>query len=130
MSNPTGKGGFQDHPELINKEGAPKRGQNWQESVKRLTDMTRDELVEYVGGKKTRIGKLLASASADIPMKDAVIVAALVAFLVDPNPRMFTALSDREDGKPNQPITGKDGDAIKIVVEYADNTNGNQTDVT
>jgi len=27
--NPTGKGGFQDHPELINKNGAPKREWSW-----------------------------------------------------------------------------------------------------
>lgn len=127
MSNPTGKGGFQDHPELINKEGAPKRGQSWGESTKRLTDMTRDELVEYVGGKKTRIGRLLASATSNIPMKDAMVIAATVAFLIDPNPNMFKALSDREDGKPNQPISGADGGPLEITVEYVQ-SKSNPTD--
>lgn len=129
MSNPTGIGGFQDHPELINKDGAPRRGQTWRESVKRLTDMDRDELIEYVGGKKTRIGRLLASAPANIPIKDSVIIAAITAFLIDPSPRMFQVLADREEGRPNQPISGADGTPLKIVVEYAD-ANRDPADVT
>jgi hypothetical protein len=117
MANPTGKGGFQERPQDINLEGAPKRGQSWQETTKRITNMTRDELVAYVGGKRTRIGKLLASATSEIPVKDAMVIAAVVAFLIDPNPRMLQALSDREDGKPNQPISGKDGEPLVIQVE-------------
>jgi hypothetical protein len=105
MANPTGKGGFQERPQDINRDGAPKRGQSWQETTKRITDMTRDELVQYVGGKRTRVGRLLASATSNIPIKDAMIIAAVVGFLVDPNPRTFQALSDREDGKPNQPVS-------------------------
>jgi hypothetical protein len=119
MANPTGKGGFKDHPELINKEGAPRRGQTWQESVKRLTDMTREELIAYVG-PRSRLGKLLKELSPNIPVKDALIVAAIIQFGRDPNPRMLQALMDREEGKPNQPITGKDGEGLKIIVEYAE----------
>lgn len=124
MSNPTGKGGFQERPEDINREGLNKRARTWQGSINRLTDMTRDQLVEYVGGKRTRIGKLLASASSDIPVKDAMVIAATVAFLIDPNPRMLTALMDREEGKPTQSLElgGKGGGAIEIVVRYADDS--------
>jgi len=120
--NKTGKGGFQERPQDINLEGAPRRGQSWRETTKRLTDMTRDELVEYVGGKRTRVGRLLASATSDIPVKDAMVIAAAVAFLIDPNPRMLATLMDREEGKPEQPIVG--GDApVKVIIEYADNQN-------
>lgn len=125
MANPTGKGGFQDHPELINKEGAPKRGQSWQESVKRLTDMNREELAAYVGAS-TRLGKLLKELPPKIPVKDALILAAIIQFGRDPNPRLLGTLMDREEGKPVQPIGGDPDKPIKIVVEYAD-TNGNQT---
>lgn len=111
MANPTGKGGFQERPQDINREGAPKRGQSWQESVKRLTDMTREELIAYVGSK-TRLGKLLKELSPNIPVKDALIVAAIIQFGRDPNAKMLTALMDREEGKPSQPITGKDGEPL------------------
>ena len=108
MTNPKGKGGFGDRPQDINREGAPKRGQNWQDSVKRVTNMDKDELLAYVGGRRTRVGRLINSMPNNMPLKDAMIIAGAVAFLMDPNPRMFQAFSDREDGKPNQPIEIKD----------------------
>lgn len=103
MSNPTGKGGFQERPEDINKEGAPKRGQNWQATIKRITDMTREEAIAYVGAN-TKIGKALKELSPKMPLKDALVFASIIAYGRDPNPRMLAALMDREDGKPNQPI--------------------------
>jgi hypothetical protein len=120
MSNPTGKGGFQDHPELINKEGAPKRSrESWQATVRRITDMTRAEAIEYVG-PKSKIAKLLKELPADISIKDALVFISIIQFGRDPNPRMLSALMDREDGKPNQSITGKDGEAIKIRKQKSD----------
>ena len=107
MANPTGKGGFQERPQDINREGAPKRGQSWQETVKRITDMDRDELLKFVGGRKTRIGKLVASMPDKMPLKDAMILVGAIAYLMDPDPRMLKELSDREEGKPNQPISGE-----------------------
>jgi hypothetical protein len=108
MANPTGKGGFQERPQDINKEGAPKRGQTWQEAVKRLTDMTRDELIAYVGAK-TKLGKLLKELPADVPVKDALILISIIQYGRDPNPRLLSTLMDREDGKPNQPVSGPGG---------------------
>lgn len=102
-NNPTGKGGFKDHPELINKEGAPKRGQSWQETVKRLTDMTREELIAYVG-KTTRLGKLLKELPPKVPVKDALLLIAIIQFGRDPNPRLLSTLMDREEGKPQQAV--------------------------
>lgn len=125
MANPTGKGGFQDHPELINKNGAPKRGQNWQETVKRLSDMTREELIAYVG-PRTKIGKLLKELPPGVPMKDALVLISFIQYGRDPNPRLLSALMDREDGKPNQPVSGPDGGALRVIIEYAD-SNSNPT---
>lgn len=107
MSNPTGKGGFQDHPELINKEGLNRRSrETWQATVRRITDMTREEAIEYVGAK-TKIGKLLKELPEGLPIKDALVFISIIQYGRDPNPRMFSALADREEGKPNQPLSGK-----------------------
>lgn len=103
MSNPTGKGGFQERPQDINRNGSGKRGQTWGESVKRLTNMTRDELIAYVGAK-TRLGRLLKELPPDIPVKDALILATIVSYGREPNAKMFQALTDREDGKPPQSL--------------------------
>lgn len=126
MANPTGKGGFQDHPELINKEGAPKRGQSWQETVKRLSDMTREELIAYVG-PKTKIGKLLKELPPSVPMKDALVLISFIQYGRDPNPRLLATLMDREDGKPNQPISGEGGGPIELVVKYATDNKPTET---
>ena len=110
MSNPTGKGGFGERPQDINLEGAPKRGQNWQETIKRITDMTREEAIAYVGAS-TKIGKALKELSPKMPLKDALVFASIIAYGRDPNPRMLAALMDREEGKPNQSVnlTNSDG---------------------
>lgn len=109
-NNPTGKGGFQDRPQDINLAGAPKRGQNWQETIKRITDMTREEAIAYVG-VNTKIGKALKELSPNMPLKDALVFASVIAYGRDPNPRMLAALMDREEGKPNQSLnlTNSDG---------------------
>lgn len=90
----------------INRAGAPKRGQSWQETVKRITDMTREELIAYLG-PSTKLGKQMRELPENIPLKDALVVASIIAYGRDPNPRLLATLMDREDGKPTQPISGK-----------------------
>jgi hypothetical protein len=127
MSNPTGKGGFQERPQDINRAGAPPRSrENWQATVKRITDMTREEAIEYVG-PKTKIGKLLKELPPNIPIKDAMVFISIIHFGRDPNPRMLQALSDREDGKPNQPVSGADGGPIELIVKYATDNKPTET---
>jgi hypothetical protein len=118
--NKTGKGGFGDHPEHINREGSPPRGQSWSEAWKRVTNMTREEAIEYVGAN-TKIGRLLKELSPNIPIKDALIFASIVAYGREPNARMLSAIMDREEGKPPQPFEG--GDPTKpILVTFVDET--------
>ena len=116
MANPTGKGGFADHPENINREGAPKRGQNWQDTVKKITDMTREEAIEYVG-KRSKLARLLKELPPNLPIKDALVFISIIQYGRDPNPRMFQALADREDGKPQQNMDIKSGgEKIEAVI--------------
>ncbi len=44
--NPEGKGGFQDHPELINKNGRPPKGSAWSEVLEEI-----GETIEPKSGK-------------------------------------------------------------------------------
>lgn len=119
MTNPTGRGGFKDHPENINREGAPRRDrQNWQGTIKRITDMTREEAIAYVG-PRTRMGRLLKELPPGIPIKDALVFASIIHYGREPNARMLQALTDREEGKPNQPISGPDNQPLEVVFRYA-----------
>jgi hypothetical protein len=112
----------------INRKGAPLRGQSWKETVKRITDMTREEAIEYVG-PTSKIGKQLKELSPEMPLKDAIVFATIIAYGREPNARMLSALMDREDGKPEQPI-GLDVKANvtqRVIIEYAGDSNENQT---
>jgi phage terminase large subunit len=99
VPNPTGKGGFQERPHDINVGGAPRKGQSWRERIKKLTDMTRDEAIEYVG-EKTSLGRQLKELPPNLPIKDALIFASIISYGRDPNAKMFTALTNREEGTP------------------------------
>ena len=107
-----GKGAERDP--RINTAGAPPRGQSWSEAWKRCTNMTREEAIEYVGAS-TKIGRLLKELSPSIPIKDALIFASIVAYGREPNARMLSAIMDREEGKPAQPITGGDGKDLTVI---------------
>lgn len=110
MSNPTGKGGFQERPQDINRTGLNRRENSWQETVKKITNMTRDELIEMVG-KRTRMARLLKELPPHLPVKDALVLISIIHYGREPNARMFNALTNREEGKPPQSVelTGKDG---------------------
>ncbi len=123
MSNPTGKGGFQERPQDINREGAPKRGQNWQETIKRLSDMTRDELIEYIG-PKTKMAKLLKELPPNVPLKDGLVLISFIQYGRDPNPRLLSTLMDREEGKPTQPISGDPTKPLEVIIRRASDATG------
>jgi hypothetical protein len=109
MANPTGKGGFGDRPQDINREGLNRRSrESWQATVKRITDMTQQEAIEYVGGPKTKLGKLLKEIPPGLPLKDALVFISIIQYGRDPNPRMLSTLMDREEGKPMQSLEIKD----------------------
>jgi PBSX family phage terminase large subunit len=115
VPNPTGKGGFGERPQDINVGGAPRKGQSWAEVVKRITDMTRDEAMEYVG-KNTRLGKLLKELPPKLPLKDAMVFASIVHYGREPNARMFQVLTDREEGKPKEQPQQSGGESAALVI--------------
>jgi hypothetical protein len=102
----------------INREGAPKRGQSWAEVWKRITDMTREELIAHIGAN-TKLGKMLKELPPDIPIKDSLAVMTLISYGREPNARMLAAIMDREDGKPIQAVDIKTTEPIELIVTYA-----------
>lgn len=104
VRNPTGKGGFQERPQDRNRGGAPRKGQSWGERIDILSGMTRDELIDFVGGAKTMLGKLLRELPPNIPTRDALILISFIQFGRDPNPRMMKEWMDRVDGKVREQI--------------------------
>lgn len=103
----------------INRKGAPVRGQSFQEAVARLADMSNEQLADYFG-RKTPLGIQFLLQPPVVPMRDVIIARALITLANDFDARGFANLTDRVEGKPVQPITGANGNALKIVVEYAD----------
>ena len=104
MANLTGRGGFGDHPENINRDGLNRRDpMGWKATIKRITDMTREEAIAYVG-PKSKVARLLKELPENMPLKDALVFISIIQFGRDPNPRMLSVLMDREEGKPAQAL--------------------------
>ena len=86
-----------------NPAGAPRRGSSWSETVRKMSDMTRDELIAMVGAS-TEVGRHLKEMPPGITMKEAMVLISFIAFGRDPDAAMFKALADREEGKPRQTV--------------------------
>lgn len=123
-NNPTGKGGFGDRPQDINRNGAPVRGESFAEAVKRLADKTNEELADYFG-RNTPIGRQFLLQPKNITSRDLLIGRALITLENDFDPRGFEKLADRAEGKPTQAIKGDPENPLKIIIEYANDTDGN-----
>jgi hypothetical protein len=65
--------------------------------------MTSDDLIEYVG-PATKMGRMLKELPPNVPMKDAIIMVALIQFGRDPQASLLNALMNREEGMPRQPV--------------------------
>lgn len=86
-----------------NPAGNIPRGQSWQETIKRITNMDKAQLHEYVG-KNTKLGRILEELPEGIPVKDAMVLIGIIQFGRDPEARMLSVLMDREEGKPKQSL--------------------------
>lgn len=108
--NPTGKGGFREHPELINRDGRPKNEQRFGYWLQFFKNLTINELVNY-----SKIKKL-----EDMFVAEAIAYERVVKARTDLDE--YKDLANRTEGLPirRQEITGKDGEAIGISMSYVD----------
>lgn len=86
--------------------------------------MTKGELIAYVGGKSTRLGKILDELPEGIPVKDAMVLIGIIAFGRDPSPGMLNALMDREEGKPRQVVDLAGSVSVEGLQKMIDKTYG------
>jgi hypothetical protein len=113
----------------INRKGAPVRGQSYAEAVKRLSDMTNEELADFFG-RNTPLGRQFLLQPKDVVSRDVIIGRGIVTLENDFDARGFGQLTDRSEGKPAQPITGAGGKDLNIIIRKAsdatDTGNNNQ----
>ena len=84
-----------------NLAGRPPLGESWREIFDRAGKLTRQELMDLY----PVFGKRLLGLPADVPLRDAVALTALVTLACEPSPGLLTAIMERTDGKVAQPIT-------------------------
>lgn len=109
-NNKTGKGGFGDRPETINRAGQRNKA-----AVRTATEY-RDYLIEI-------LAKEISEPLPEKPTYLQKIAYEHVMRAAKGDDAEREKLLDRIWGKSTQPVSGPDGDAIRILVEYADAQN-------
>jgi hypothetical protein len=92
-----------------NPKGRPLRGESFAEIVREVGAMTGDELADVMplwAADCRRIGV--------VRVKDAMVIKCYLAFMNDPTASMFSAITNRAEGFPAQPITGANGGPIEL----------------
>lgn len=95
--------------QVANPKGAPKRGFSWAELFEKYGSMTAIQLRKAAKEKGTSIKEL------------AVINILFALASGDVNARLVSAVMDRQDGKPVQPISGA-GEDGEHIVRFVDET--------
>jgi hypothetical protein len=85
-------GGFKDHPENINRNGRPKKGETF-------TDIIQNEL------SKQNVTLKLEDGTITISAKEAVVRKLITLAVADGNFHAIKYLMDRVDGSPRQTIS-------------------------
>jgi hypothetical protein len=88
--NPTGKGGFQDHPELRNNDGAPRRGESVSEIIRVLAEDPMSATT-VIDGKEVTV---------EVKRKVAYVMALFEEALVKRKPWAFRLIAYYHDGLP------------------------------
>lgn len=83
-----------------NPKGAPKRGESWQEIIKRYGELTPPEAAEL----SLELTKKLLSIGDGVTLKQAVVLRVYADLLYEPNPGLLNSFMERAEGKVSQPI--------------------------
>ena len=89
-----------------NPAGRPKDGESWATIIKQIGDLYPEDIIAFVGAGND-LGRELMQLPKGVQMKYLVTARVFAALMFDPNPRLWTGLMDRAEGKPDQPISGK-----------------------
>ena len=102
-TNPTGKGGFRDHPELINARGRPKNQESFTYWMNFFKNLTRVEFLKWLNAHP---GRTVAADLAYVRVKKA-----------RDNLKEFHEVANRTEGMPSQRTDVTTG-GEKIGVSY------------
>lgn len=107
-----------------NPAGAPKRGESWAEIIKRIGEMTPIEAAEHA---KAIAGKLRTLGDG-LTLKEAVVVRVYASLLFEPTASLLNSFMERAEGKVKGELDlTSDGEPLKVIFEYAENTNPETT---
>jgi hypothetical protein len=81
-----------------NPTGRPKEGESWTGVIKRVSNMTADEIAEMVG-KDNELGQQLMQLPKGVAMKELVTARVLTALMFEPTPGLWTGLMERAEGR-------------------------------
>lgn len=115
--NPTGKGGFQDHPELINPGGRPKNQQSFTFWMHYFKDMSVEDFLDYE--KTNPESKRFVAES----------IAYARVFKARTDIAEFKEVANRTEGMPKQILQHDIDDKItKLKIEIVENGTDVQSD--
>lgn len=83
-----------------NPKGSPKRGESWQELIKRVGEYTPAEAAE----RSLELAKQLLKIGNGVTLKEAVVLRVYGALLFEPQGSLLNAFMDRAEGKVSQPV--------------------------
>jgi len=103
-----------------NPAGAPKRGESWQEIIKRIGDMTPIEAAQHaqaIAGKLKTLGDGLT-------LKEAVVIRVYASLLFEPQPGLLNSFMERAEGKikDNVDLTSNGKELLIRIVKASDDT--------
>lgn len=91
-----------------NPNGRPKDGTSWKAIVERIGNMNGKQAATWFTVQKETAANLKQMPSG-VTLRELAVMSAFIKCINDPDSRMLGTLMDREDGKPEQPITGDIG---------------------
>jgi hypothetical protein len=87
-----------------NPAGRPPLGESWREIFDKAGRLTKQQLLDLY----PVFGRRLEGLPADVPLRDAVALSALVTLACEPSPGLLSAIMERVDGKVTTPIEIRD----------------------
>lgn len=86
-----------------NPAGAPKRGQSWQEVIKEVSEMTADEVADWL--KTSELASAFKQMPKGITLKKLIVTRVYSALMFEPTAPLLNSFMDRAEGKVTQPVS-------------------------
>ncbi len=81
-----------------NPAGRPKDGESWSAIIKAVGEMYSDDLLAFIG-KDNDLGREINKYPKNVQLKYLVTARVFASIMFDPNPRMWSELMNRAEGK-------------------------------